>query len=145
MKNELSRFRWKVDAGAEFAITQPVFDSGKLFHFLELTKDYRIPVLAGIWPLVSLRNAEFMNSEVPGASVPDAVLKRMAAAQEKGKDAARAEGVAIAREAVREVHEAVVGVQVSAPFGRLESAFQVLEVLNDLPINRAKSIQPPAK
>jgi homocysteine S-methyltransferase len=145
MKNELSRFRWKVDAGAEFAITQPVFDSGKLFHFLELTKDFHIPVLAGIWPLVSLRNAEFMNSEVPGASVPDAVLKRMAAAQEKGKDAARAEGVAIAREAVREVHEAVVGVQVSAPFGRLESAFQVLEVLNDLPINRAKPIQPPTK
>lgn len=143
MENELSRFRWKVDAGAEFAITQPVFDSGKLFNFLERIKDYRIPVLAGIWPLVSLRNAEFMNSEVPGASVPDSILKRMAAAQEKGKDAARAEGVAIAREALHEVHEAVVGVQVSAPFGRIESAFDVLEVLNDLPVDRAMPIQRP--
>ncbi len=143
MENELSRFRWKVDAGAEFAITQPVFDSGKLFNFLERIKDYRIPVLAGIWPLVSLRNAEFMNSEVPGASVPDSILKRMAAAQEKGKDAARAEGVAIAREALHEVHEAVVGVQVSAPFGRIESAFDVLEVLNDLPVDRAMRIQRP--
>ena len=143
MENELSRFRWKVDAGAEFAITQPVFDSGKLFNFLERIKDYRIPVLAGIWPLVSLRNAEFMNSEVPGASVPDSILKRMAAAQEKGKDAARAEGVAIAREALREVHQAVVGVQVSAPFGRIESAFDVLEVLNDLPVDRAMPIQRP--
>jgi len=143
LEKELARFRWKVEAGAEFAITQPVFDPEKLFKWLELTKDFQIPIMAGIWPLQSLRNAEFMNSEVPGASVPEPVLKRMAAAQEKGKEFARAEGVEIAREAVRGVHEAVVGVQVSAPFGRIDSAFDVLEVLDDLPIDRVVPITRP--
>jgi homocysteine S-methyltransferase len=143
LEKELSRFRWKVDAGAEFAITQPVFDPEKLFKWLDLTKDFQIPIMAGIWPLQSLRNAEFMNSEVPGANVPEPVLERMAAAQEKGKEFARAEGVEIAREAVRGVHEAVVGVQVSAPFGRIDSAFDVLEVLDDLPINRVRPIVRP--
>lgn len=144
MEKELSRFRWKVEAGAEFAITQPVFDPDKLHKWLELTQDYQIPIMAGIWPLQSLRNAEFMNSEVPGANVPEPVLKRMAAAQEKGKEFARAEGVEIAREAVRGVHEAVVGIQVSAPFGRIDSAFDVLEVLDELPVNRVEPIRRPA-
>ncbi len=143
LEKELARFRWKVKAGAEFAITQPVFDPEKLFKWLELIKDFQIPIMAGIWPLQSLRNAEFMNSEVPGASVPDPVLKRMAAAQEKGKEFARAEGVEIAREAVRGVHDAVVGIQVSAPFGRIDSAFDVLEVLDDLPIDRVVPITRP--
>jgi homocysteine S-methyltransferase len=84
-----------------------------------------------------------MNSEVPGASVPDRSMKRMAAAQEQGKDAARAEGVAIAREAVREVHQAVAGIQVSAPFGHIESAFDVLDVLSELPVDRAVPIARP--
>ena len=144
LKREIGRFRWKVDAGAEFAITQPVFDTDKLFEFLELIADVRIPILAGIWPLTSLRNAEFMNSEVPGASVPEPIMKRMAAAQERGRDAARAEGVAIAREAVEKIHSAVEGVQVSAPFGRIDYAFDVLEVLNDLPVNRVVPITRPA-
>ncbi len=143
LDKELSRFRWKVEAGAEFAITQPVFDPEKLHTWLQLTKEFQIPIMAGIWPLQSLRNAEFMNSEVPGANVPDPVLKRMAAAQEKGKEFARAEGVEIAREAVRGVHEAVVGIQVSAPFGRIDSAFDVLEVLEDLPIDRVVPITRP--
>ncbi len=140
LDREVSRFRWKVDAGAEFAITQPVFDTGKLFRFLELIEDVRIPILAGVWPLVSLRNAEFMNSEVPGASVPDGIMKRMAAAQENGREAAHAEGLAIARESVREIHAAVEGLQVSAPFGRIEFALDVLEVLNDLPVDRVTPI-----
>lgn len=139
MKRELSRFRWKVLAGAEFAITQPVFDTRLLFDFLEAIEksDVRIPILAGIWPLTSLRNAEFMNSEVPGASVPDPIMKRMAAAQENGREAARAEGLTIASETVREVHQAVDGLQVSAPFGRIAYALDVLQVLADLPVNRA--------
>ncbi len=145
LKREVERFKWKVDAGAEFAITQPVFDVQKLHEFLPLIEDCRIPIMAGIWPLTSLRNAEFMNSEVPGASVPDHVMKRMAAAQEHGRDAARAEGVEIAREAVRQVHEVVAGLQVSAPFGRIDYAFDVLEVLADLPVNRATPIERPAK
>ena len=144
LETELSRFRWKVDAGADFAITQPVFDTAKLLEWMKLTSEYRIPTLAGIWPLVSRRNAEFMNSEVPGASVPDPIMKRMAAAQERGKEAAIAEGVAIAQEAVHEVYEAVAGIQVSVPFGRLEYAFNVLDVLAELPVNRVTPIVRPA-
>jgi methionine synthase / methylenetetrahydrofolate reductase (NADH) len=123
---ELSRFHWKVDAGAEFAVTQPVFDPRQLEAFLERVASYRIPVVAGIWPLVSLRNAEFLANEVPGVSVPEEVLARMRAAQEKGKDAALAEGVAIAREMFERVRGLVQGVQVSAPFGKVEVALEVL-------------------
>jgi homocysteine S-methyltransferase len=123
---ELSRFHWKVDAGAEFAVTQPVFDPRQLEVFLERVASYRIPVVAGIWPLLSLRNAEFLANEVPGVAVPEEVLARMRTAQEKGKEAALAEGVQIAREMLARVRPLVQGVQVSAPFGRVEVALDVL-------------------
>jgi homocysteine S-methyltransferase len=123
---ELSRFHWKVDAGAEFAVTQPVFDPRQLEAFLQRVESYRIPVVAGIWPLLSSRNAEFLANEVPGVSVPEEVLARMRAAQEKGKEAALAEGVQIAREMLARVRPLVQGVQVSAPFGRVEVALDVL-------------------
>jgi methionine synthase I (cobalamin-dependent)/5,10-methylenetetrahydrofolate reductase len=126
LDRELSRFHWKVDAGAEFAVTQPVFDPAQLETFLKRVESYRIPIVAGIWPLLSLRNAEFLANEVPGVSVPDAVLTRMRAAQEKGKEAALAEGVRIAREMLAGVRSAVQGVQVSAPFGKVEVALEVL-------------------
>jgi homocysteine S-methyltransferase len=142
LDHEVDRFKWKVDAGAEFAITQPVFDTSLLFNFLERIKDFRIPIMAGIWPLASLRNAEFMNAEVPGASVPDSLLARMAAAQEQGKEVARAEGVTIAREMLRDIHQAIEGVQVSAPFGRVSYVFDVLEELNALDISRAVPVVP---
>jgi homocysteine S-methyltransferase len=74
---------------------------------------------------VSLRNAEFLANEVPGVSVPEEVLQRMRKAQEKGKEAALGEGVVIAREMFRRVKQMVQGVQVSAPFGRVEVALQV--------------------
>ena len=122
---ELSRFHWKVDAGAEFAVTQPVFDPRQLEAFLKKVEGYRIPIVAGIWPLLSLRNAEFLANEVPGVSVPDEVLARMRAAQEKGKEAALAEGVQIAREMFARVRGMVQGVQVSAPFGKVEVALEV--------------------
>ncbi len=122
---ELSRFHWKVDAGAEFAVTQPVFDPRQLESFLKRVEDFRIPIVAGIWPLLSLRNAEFLANEVPGVSVPDEVLARMRAAQEKGKEAALAEGVQIAREMFARVRGIVQGVQVSAPFGKVEVALEV--------------------
>ncbi|MFQ5550019.1 MAG: bifunctional homocysteine S-methyltransferase/methylenetetrahydrofolate reductase [Gemmatimonadales bacterium] len=125
MERELSRFAWKVDAGAEFAVTQPVFDPDQLERFLAKIEDHRIPIIAGIWPLVSSRNAEFLANEVPGVSVPDSVLDRMSKAQEKGKEAALAEGVAIARESFERVKESVQGVQVSAPFGRVAVALEV--------------------
>ncbi|MGH7529519.1 MAG: bifunctional homocysteine S-methyltransferase/methylenetetrahydrofolate reductase [Gemmatimonadales bacterium] len=125
LDRELSRFAWKVDAGAEFAVTQPVFDADQLERFLGRVKDFRIPIVAGIWPLVSLRNAEFLANEVPGVSVPDEVLARMRKAQERGKEAALVEGVAIAREMFRRVSKLVQGVQVSAPFGKVEVALEV--------------------
>jgi homocysteine S-methyltransferase len=125
LDRELARFAWKADAGADFAVTQPVFDARQLETFLARVRQYRIPVVAGIWPLVSLRNAEFLANEVPGVTVPSEILERMRAAQEKGKEAALAEGVAIARETFARVRKDVQGVQVSAPFGKVEVALEV--------------------
>jgi len=126
---EIERFYWKAEAGAEYAITQPVFDPGQLLDFIaELEKrSIAIPIVAGIWPLVSARNAEFMANEVPGVIVPPPILERMRAASERGKDAALAEGIAIAREMFTQVRLAVRGLQVSAPFGRVALALRVLE------------------
>ncbi len=125
LAQEIRRFEWKVDAGAEYAITQPVFDADQLEKFLERIAHVRIPIVAGIWPLVSVRNAEFLANEVPGVSVPDAVIARMRRANEKSKEAAVAEGIAIAREMLARVRGSVQGVQVSAPFGKVELALQV--------------------
>ena len=125
LDRELSRFAWKVDAGAEFAVTQPVFDPSQLEAFLARVGQFKIPIVAGIWPLLSLRNAEFLANEVPGISVPESVLARMRKAQDKGKEAALAEGVKIAREMFQQVKGTVQGVQVSAPFGKVEVALEV--------------------
>src|SRR5213594_2375312 len=125
LDRELSRFAWKVDAGAEFAVTQPVFDPAQLDTFLKRAEQFKIPIVAGIWPLISLRNAEFLANEVPGVSVPEEVLARMRKVSDRGKDAALAEGVKIAREMFQQVKRAVQGVQVSAPFGRVEVALEV--------------------
>jgi homocysteine S-methyltransferase len=124
--HELKRFHWKVEAGAEYAITQPVFDPAQLEAFLDSIHDVRIPVIAGIWPLVSARNAEFLANEVPGVTVPKEILERMRKANDKSKEHALAEGIAIAREALERVRGAVQGVQVSAPFGKVELALQVM-------------------
>ena len=125
LDQELRRFAWKVDAGAEFAITQPVFDASQLETFFERIEKDHIPVIAGIWPLVSVRNAEFLANEVPGVSVPDAVIDRMRRANEKSKEHAVAEGIAIAREMLERIRPLVQGVQVSAPFGKVELALEV--------------------
>lgn len=130
-EHEIRRFEWKVDAGAEYAITQPVFDPKILLEFLPKVSHIKIPIIAGIWPLVSLRNAEFMNTEVPGASVPEEYMDRMRRAQEISKEEARAEGIRIAQEAIRMVRDQVAGFQVSAPFGRVEYSMQVLSVLKE--------------
>jgi len=124
---ELRRFEWKVEAGAEYAITQPTFDTNQLRSFLKRIEHCRIPVIAGIWPLVSYRNAEFLANEVPGVVVPESVLERMHRITDK--DAAREEGLAIARETLLEVRDLVQGVQVSAPFGRVQYALDVFSVL----------------
>ena len=129
LEEELKRFYWKVDAGAEYAITQPIFDAPRLLSFVEELdrRALHIPIVAGIWPLVSLRNAEFLANEVPGVVIPDHVLERMRKASEKGSEHALAEGIAIARETFDEVRDAVRGIQVSAPFGKVELALQVIE------------------
>jgi homocysteine S-methyltransferase len=123
---ELERFHWKVEAGAEFAVTQPVFDPGELARFLERISPWRIPVIAGIWPLTSLRNAEFLANEVPGARVPEAVLERMRHAEGGGAEEAHAEGLRIAQEVLEAVRGMVQGVQVSTPGGRVEVALEAL-------------------
>ena len=123
IENELRRFKFKVEAGAEYAITQPVFDLRLLEIFLERIKDYRIPVIAGIWPLTSLRNAEFMKNDLR-VSMPEEIMLRMA--QCDTPDAARREGVQIAQEMLEAVRPFVQGVQVSAPFGRYAVAAEVI-------------------
>ena len=126
LERELSRFAWKVEAGAEFAITQPVFDLDQLDRFLKRVEQHRLPIIAGIWPLVSLRNAEFLANEVPGVTIPQATIERMRRASEKGKEAGLAEGVRIAREMLAAVRGRVAGAQVSAPMGRVPVALEVL-------------------
>lgn len=126
LDEEIRRFEFKVAAGAEYAVTQPVFDIRLLENFLRRIEHCRIPVVAGIWPLVSVRNAEFMKNELR-VSVPDSILERMARAQ--SPEAARAEGVAIAREMLMAVRHTVQGAQISAPQGRYSSAVDVLEAL----------------
>jgi len=127
LEYELKRLDWKVKAGAEYAITQPVFDVRQLEHFLGRIEHMHLPIVAGIWPLLSYRNAQFMNNEVPGVSVPDDVMERMRIASEKSKEHALREGVTIARETLERVRGRVAGVQVSAPLGRVDLALQVFE------------------
>jgi methionine synthase I (cobalamin-dependent)/5,10-methylenetetrahydrofolate reductase len=127
LDRELRRFAWKVEAGAEWAITQPVFDLDQLDRFLKRVEQFRIPIVAGLWPLVSLRNAEFLANEVPGVTVPAEVLERMRRASAGGKDAALAEGVKISREMLAAVADRVQGVQVSAPLGRVPVALEVIQ------------------
>ena len=123
---ELERYRRKIEAGAEFAITQPVFDPEALLRFLDAVSAFQrtLPVVAGVWPLVSFKNAEFMKNEVPGVEVPDSVLERMRRCRTR-EDGIRT-GCEIAREIRDRVSDAVAGFQVSAPFGNVEIAINAL-------------------
>jgi homocysteine S-methyltransferase len=123
---EIHRFELKVEAGAEYAVTQPVFDLDLLERFLKLTERCRIPVICGIWPLTSYRNAEFMVNELR-VPVPEHFMERMRKVDNAEK--ARAEGVAIAREMTARVRQMVQGVQLSAPFGRYQMAIDVAEAI----------------
>lgn len=123
IEHELRRFQYKVEAGAEYAITQPVFDLRLLESFLERIASYRVPVIAGIWPLTSLRNAEFMKNDLR-VSMPEEIMLRMA--QADTPEAARKEGIRIAQEMLEAVRPYVQGIQVSAPFGRYGAAAEVL-------------------
>jgi methionine synthase / methylenetetrahydrofolate reductase(NADPH) len=122
---EIRRFEWKVKAGAQFAITQPVFDLALFHAFLKRIQHVKIPIIAGIWPLASIRNAEFMNNEIPGAHVPDDIMQRMRATRNKKE--AREEGIRIARETLQELKPRIAGVQVSMPFGKINAPLEVLQ------------------
>ncbi|MGI8962697.1 MAG: bifunctional homocysteine S-methyltransferase/methylenetetrahydrofolate reductase [Bryobacteraceae bacterium] len=128
MDQELRRFAWKVEGGAEYVVTQPVFDLNLVELFLKNTEQYKLPIIAGIWPLTSYRNAEFMVNELR-VPVPEQYMERMRKADTAEK--ARAEGIAIAQEMSRQVRFMVQGVQLSAPFGRYEMAVQVAEALGE--------------
>jgi homocysteine S-methyltransferase len=123
-EEEMKRFEWKVKAGAHFAVTQPVFDIELLLRFLDRIAPLGIPVVAGIWPLASYRNAEFINNELPGVTVPEQILRRMKDAP--SGELALAEGVTIAAEILQEIAPRVQGVQISAPFARYECAAEVI-------------------
>ncbi len=131
LNEEIKRFEWKVEAGAEYAITQPVYDTKQLRDFLKRVEHCRIPIIAGIFPFVSSRNAEFMHNEVPGVVVTEEILDRMRKASDISKEHAREEGLLIARESLLEVRDLINGVQVSAPFGNVKYALQVFDVLDE--------------
>ncbi len=127
LEREIDRYYQKLEAGAEFAITQPVFDAEALYRFLDRVEKYhlKIPIVAGVWPLTSYRNAEFMNNEVPGVVVTPQILERLkkTASKEEGAEV----GTEIAREIINEIAPRVNGFQVSAPFGRVDLALNALQ------------------
>jgi homocysteine S-methyltransferase len=131
LEEELRRLQAKVEAGADFAVTQPVFQVEQLVSFLQRARSFapNLPVIAGIWPLTSFRNAEFMNNEVPGISVPPPVMERMRAAD--SGERARQEGLKIAQETLVEIRPLVQGVQIAAPFGRYALAVEVAQALGN--------------
>ena len=125
LEREFSRFRYKVEAGAHWAITQPVFDADSLFRFLDFASQFSIPIIAGVWPLMSLRNAEFMANEVPGVFVPPALIQRMRNC--KTAEDQKKEGLAIAHELVEKIRSSVRGLQISAPLGNVEMALDLVK------------------
>jgi homocysteine S-methyltransferase len=127
LDEELRRFAYKVQAGAEFAITQPVFDTSEFSAFMTRVAEYGIPMIAGLMPLESLRHAEFMANEVPGVRVPEAVVARMRRADADGR--APEEGLAIVREVASEIRPLVAGVQISTAPRAIDMALGVIDAV----------------
>jgi homocysteine S-methyltransferase len=125
LEEELRRLDYKVEAGAEYIITQPIFDLQLFERFQKRIEHLKVPLIAGIWPLVSLRNAEFLNNEVPGASVPDPIMERMRAA--RSPEEALATGTAVAREMLAELRPRTQGVQTAVPFGKVNMVLEILQ------------------
>lgn len=125
LENEIKHFYNKIDAGAEYVMTQPVFDADTLLRFIDITSKYKqIPVVAGIWPLVSLKNALFLKNEVPGVEIPDRIIERMEKANTK-EDALKI-GIEIAHEIKQKIDLSVQGYQISAPFGKVDLAINII-------------------
>jgi len=127
LDQELRRLEFKVEAGAEFAVTRPVFDVAAFERFLKRVEPWRLPIIAGIWPFESALQAEFMANEVPGVTVPDAMVERMRRSVTAGAEAA--EGVSVAKEIVTVIKGMAAGIQISTPAGRLDAALDVLDVV----------------
>ena len=126
LKKEIKHFYNKIDAGAEYVMTQPVFDADTLLRFIDITSKYKqIPVVAGIWPVVSLKNALFLKNEVPGVEIPDRIIERMEKA--KTKEDALKTGVEIAHEIKQKIDSSVQGYQISAPFGKVDLAINIIK------------------
>ena len=128
---EAGRLKWKVDAGVDFVITQPVFDAGRLHAFLERVPDVSIPVVASLRPLTSLREAEFLHNEVPGVHIPEEIMNRMADAERDGEEAARAGGVKVALEVFESIRDSIAGAHVHVPDGNLDGALEILSGVID--------------
>lgn len=125
LDEELRRLDWKIDAGAEYIITQPVFDIRVFEYFLNKIQHIKVPIIAGLWPLTSLRNAEFMNNEVPGCIVPEDIMDKLRKV-EGSKDDSRKMGIEIAKDTLNQIKPVIAGVQISAPFGNIKSVLEVL-------------------
>ena len=128
---EAGRLKWKVDAGVDFVITQPVFDAGRLHAFLERVPDVSIPVVASLRPLTSLREAEFLHNEVPGVHIPEEIMSRMADAERDGEEAARTEGVKVALGVFESLRDSIAGAHVHVPDGNLDGALEILSGVID--------------
>ena len=128
---EAGRLKWKVDAGVDFVITQPMFDAGRLHAFLERVPDVSVPLVASLRPLTSLREAEFLHNEVPGVHIPEEIMSRMAEAESNGEEAAEAEGVKIALEVFESIRDSIAGAHVHGPDGNLDGALEILSGVID--------------
>ena len=124
-EREYRRICEKAEAGADFIQTQPVFEPAALLNFIKRIEHLHLPVIAGVWPLVSLRNAQFMRNEVPGVVVPDSIMQRIAVPETK--EGQLAVGIEIAREALAEIRPYIAGVELSAPFGNVDTALKVMQ------------------
>jgi homocysteine S-methyltransferase len=124
--------KWKVDAGTDFVITQPVFDAGRFHAFLERVPDVSVPLVASLLPLTSLREAEFLHNEIPGVHIPEEIMSRMAEAEQDGEEATRAEGVKIALEVFESIRDSIAGAHINVPDGNLDGALEILSGVNDL-------------
>jgi methionine synthase / methylenetetrahydrofolate reductase (NADH) len=127
LDQELKRFEYKVEAGAEFVVTRPIFDVAAFERFLKRIESARLPVVAAIVPFESARNAEFMANEVPGVRVPESMLERMRRAD--SAEAASREGIAIARGIAAGLRSVVQGVQISTASGDIDAALAVIDGL----------------
>lgn len=125
LDKELNRLYWKIDAGAEYIITQPVFDINLFENFISKINHYHLPIIAGLWPLSSIRNAEFMNNEIPGCNVPENILKRLRDVRDS-KDKSLNEGINIAIEILNKIKDLINGIQISVPFGRTQTVIEIL-------------------